>query len=321
MMANLLTQKLRTPPDDICQQRFSLFSFAFLLGTLACTELFSSRSISSTLKSYLTVQDVPAIRRDNSTTSWDGDGWEQTGISASFVKSSSNELDRAMLYHEELGGDKENVVYDNDNGHDSNVSRSDHVDVDDNDDNDNDGNYNYEDGSENDDDDDATKLNNSTTYTKYINSGIPQGVAEAISTNRNNYNANPNLPSPACHPHFQLALPNGKWGNGTKFKRIYFYHARKAGGSSMHKYLGLVAQNYGIELTAVEWYGMEEPGTNDVDTFYVTHLREPVDRAISHFKWKMGLPRSRPPIIIKRKKKTERIPRKFHTHGRKRQPH
>mmetsp|Transcript_16158 Transcript_16158/g.33587 ORF Transcript_16158/g.33587 Transcript_16158/m.33587 type:complete len:123 (-) Transcript_16158:16-384(-) len=121
MMANLLTQKLRTPPDDICQQRFSLFSFAFLLGTLACTELFSSRSISSKLKSYLTVQDVPAIRRDNSTTSWDGDGWEQSGISASFVKSSSNELDRAMLYHEELGGDKENVVYDNDNGHDSNM--------------------------------------------------------------------------------------------------------------------------------------------------------------------------------------------------------
>ena len=33
--------------------------------------------------------------------------------------------------------------------------------------------------------------------------------------------------SPACNPHFNLALPNNQWNNTTKFKRIYFYHARK----------------------------------------------------------------------------------------------
>ena len=37
--------------------------------------------------------------------------------------------------------------------------------------------------------------------------------------------------SPACKPHFQLALSSGHWTNSTtkKFKRLYFYHSRKAG--------------------------------------------------------------------------------------------
>lgn len=35
--------------------------------------------------------------------------------------------------------------------------------------------------------------------------------------------------SPACRPHFQLALPDGKWSDSIKFKRLYFYHVRKAG--------------------------------------------------------------------------------------------
>ena len=39
--------------------------------------------------------------------------------------------------------------------------------------------------------------------------------------------------SPACKPHFQLVLPNGNWTNENsttkKFKRLYFYHSRKAG--------------------------------------------------------------------------------------------
>ena len=93
--------------------------------------------------------------------------------------------------------------------------------------------------------------------------------------------------SPACHPHFDLAAPSGGWArNGTKFKRIYFYHARKAGGSSVNKYLAKVADHYGVELKYTEWSEMEEPGTHDdAATFYVTHLREPVERAISHFKY------------------------------------
>lgn len=92
--------------------------------------------------------------------------------------------------------------------------------------------------------------------------------------------------SPACHPHFDLAASSGGWArNGTKFKRIYFYHARKAGGSSVNRYLAKVADRYGVELKYQEWSEMEEPGTNDEATFYVAHLREPVDRAISHFKY------------------------------------
>jgi len=37
--------------------------------------------------------------------------------------------------------------------------------------------------------------------------------------------------SPACKPHFNLALSNGNWSSTTKFKRLYFYHVRKAGVS------------------------------------------------------------------------------------------
>lgn len=37
--------------------------------------------------------------------------------------------------------------------------------------------------------------------------------------------------SPACKPHFNLALSNGNWTSTTKFKRLYFYHVRKAGVS------------------------------------------------------------------------------------------
>jgi len=42
-----------------------------------------------------------------------------------------------------------------------------------------------------------------------------------------------NLPiiSPACRPHFRLALPDGTWTTSTKFTRLYFYHVRKAGVS------------------------------------------------------------------------------------------
>ena len=40
------------------------------------------------------------------------------------------------------------------------------------------------------------------------------------------------LLSPACKPHFRVALPDGSWSNCTKFKRLYFYHAQKAGVSN-----------------------------------------------------------------------------------------
>ena len=84
------------------------------------------------------------------------------------------------------------------------------------------------------------------------------------------------LPSPVCHPHFNLALRDGKFNNQTKFKRIHLYHARKAGGSSMSQYFSTVARTYGLDYMATEWDKMEEPGYGEKDTFYVAHLREPV---------------------------------------------
>eukprot|EP00956_Cyclotella_meneghiniana_P013108 scaffold18805_cov95-Cyclotella_meneghiniana.AAC.2 len=95
-------------------------------------------------------------------------------------------------------------------------------------------------------------------------------------------------PSPVCRPNLNVALPDWRWDNTTKFERIYFYHARKAGGTSLAQYFKEVAKYHGLEFVADEWNAAEEPGHNNVSgasTFYVTHLREPVDRAISHFKY------------------------------------
>lgn len=61
----------------------------------------------------------------------------------------------------------------------------------------------------------------------------------------------------------------------------------------MNKYLVKVAKHYGIHIEWIEWKAMEEPGmqhknvhdNNMEDTFYVTHIREPIERSISHFKY------------------------------------
>jgi hypothetical protein len=96
--------------------------------------------------------------------------------------------------------------------------------------------------------------------------------------------------SPACHPHFQYLSSNTSWTTSekTKFKRLYFYHARKAGGTSLAMYFAKVATHHGLKFQHDEWVVAEEPGTNindELPTFYVAHLREPVDRSISHFKY------------------------------------
>ncbi|KAL3803654.1 hypothetical protein HJC23_003708 [Cyclotella cryptica] len=93
--------------------------------------------------------------------------------------------------------------------------------------------------------------------------------------------------SPACHPHFQVASPPGEpltWSSSSKFKRLYFYHARKAGGTSLSYYFEKVARHHGLEFSSMEYLGSEVPGSHDETTFYVTHLRHPVERSLSHFK-------------------------------------
>ena len=60
---------------------------------------------------------------------------------------------------------------------------------------------------------------------------VPMNEAAALSqTIFNHPNNNMYIVSPACRPHFRLALPDGKtWTTSTKFTRLYFYHVRKAG--------------------------------------------------------------------------------------------
>ena len=84
--------------------------------------------------------------------------------------------------------------------------------------------------------------------------------------------------SPACHPHFRYLSSSTSWAysDDAKFKRLYFYHARKAGGTSLAHYFSMVALHHGLEFKHEEWYEAEEPGTNELPTFYVAHLREPV---------------------------------------------
>ena len=84
--------------------------------------------------------------------------------------------------------------------------------------------------------------------------------------------------SPACHPHFSVVTSNSTlgWTDRIKFKRMYFYHARKAGGTSLADYFSKVAKHHGLQWDFAEWDEAEEPGSHELPTFYVAHLREPV---------------------------------------------
>lgn len=73
--------------------------------------------------------------------------------------------------------------------------------------------------------------------------------------------------------------------NATGIRRLYFYHASKAGGTSLGEYLVKVAMHHGLEFASDEKWAAAEPGAFGVPTLYVTHLREPVERSISHFKY------------------------------------
>lgn len=56
----------------------------------------------------------------------------------------------------------------------------------------------------------------------------------------------------------------------------------------MRNYFRKVALHHGLEFAVTEYDMAEDPGSrHDVPTFYVTNLREPVARSISHFKYDM----------------------------------
>jgi hypothetical protein len=116
----------------------------------------------------------------------------------------------------------------------------------------------------------------------------------------------PSRTSPACEPHWNVALPkhafvtphdvihlNGHphtlidltWNDTLPFSRIYFYHIRKAGGTMIRKYLKKVASHHRIDLTIQEHKFAREDVGSHPHTLYVTNVRDPVERAISHFKY------------------------------------
>jgi len=81
--------------------------------------------------------------------------------------------------------------------------------------------------------------------------------------------------SPLCNPVLpQLA----------GIKRIVFGHMRKAGGTTISAFLKKVAGTYNMTFKGFEGGYIELPGTRN-DTLYVTHIRNPVERAMSHYKY------------------------------------
>ena len=88
---------------------------------------------------------------------------------------------------------------------------------------------------------------------------------------------------PSCHPHYRVKSTT----QSQSIKRIYFYHVRKAGGTMIRNYLQKVAEHYNIHLQVDEYNHalyIEEVGSQP-DTIYITNLRDPVERSISHFKY------------------------------------
>ena len=89
---------------------------------------------------------------------------------------------------------------------------------------------------------------------------------------------------PSCHPHHRIKSTTT---SQSSIKRIYFYHVRKAGGTMIRNYLQKVAEYYNIHLQVDEYNHAstkEEVGSQP-NTIYITNLRDPVERSISHFKY------------------------------------
>lgn len=83
--------------------------------------------------------------------------------------------------------------------------------------------------------------------------------------------------SPVCRPTLPLH----------PIRRIVFGHMRKAGGTTITNYLFNTIKNAYpqiVEIVRAEGGLIEYPGTRN-DTLYITHIRDPVKRAMTHFKY------------------------------------
>ncbi len=89
--------------------------------------------------------------------------------------------------------------------------------------------------------------------------------------------------SPACTFNHHRGI--GK--EGSRIEKIVLVHMRKAGGTSMKAYLGEVSRKYNITLQDFEGERPLLPEDSDGKTLFVTHIREPASRVLSHYKYEM----------------------------------
>ena len=106
------------------------------------------------------------------------------------------------------------------------------------------------------------------------------------------------MTSPICNPSFDNVKNNT---DQRRIERIVFIHMRKAGGSTLRGYLRKVSQKLGLEYIVHEGSIMPRkfllpppPSSSSSSrystldksgTFYVTHVRDPMQRTISHYKY------------------------------------
>lgn len=101
--------------------------------------------------------------------------------------------------------------------------------------------------------------------------------AKTVNEEDHQHFADASWTSPACKPSFL--------SNGQQIEKIVFHHMRKAGGTLLRQYLKKVCEEYNLTYRAYEGRGPPLDDGMENNTLYVTNLREPVSRTISHYKY------------------------------------
>ncbi|CAB9507904.1 expressed unknown protein [Seminavis robusta] len=79
-----------------------------------------------------------------------------------------------------------------------------------------------------------------------------------------------------------LAMPNLEPFDMSKYDAIHLYHVRKAGGSTIRKYLENVAKHHGLKYSVNEGYGYRGKQHRN-RTLMITMVRDPLARAESSY--------------------------------------
>jgi hypothetical protein len=75
--------------------------------------------------------------------------------------------------------------------------------------------------------------------------------------------------------------------SGSRINRIILVHMRKAGGTLLYYYLKKVARKYNISFEAIEGKRPPSPEKLDNTTLLITHIREPISRVLSDYKYEV----------------------------------